>query len=220
MKLRTYVLIALSAIVLGIFGKILISPNQRSLAVQPYTLPEIIPLQGWEFEGSQTLESQDVNSLGDFVGREYRYIRDEVKLNIQARYIVDTDGDVQKFISQYMLPADSSRIDFNQFETHILQDIGTYARFIEGDTAYLTACINPYGGSTVTDREFKFNRNFYDIRHRLLPWVFGDVLKDERCLWTYLSMNITSEALTIIHQNLEETWLIWYGHWYKAFPSR
>ncbi|MEA5581253.1 hypothetical protein VB620_07860 [Nodularia harveyana UHCC-0300] len=57
------------------------------------------------------------------------------------------------------------------------------------------------------------NRYQYDLTsYRILPWLFGqDVLRDDRCLWTQLSMPLNGLPATDVYPILESVWLKNYG---------
>ncbi|MGA9380656.1 MAG: cyanoexosortase A system-associated protein [Phormidium sp.] len=181
----------------------------------PLEFPAIVPLQEWQSLPSFPL----VDSSGDRIpvflsGRRYQYIKNNLTLDIEMRYFVDTSGEVKDFIKTYGSISVSPLIRQKE-------EIGFYGLFTHQERAYLSACINPHGSSTVTARQFKQNRNLYDLQfNRLLPWLLGqENLKDERCLWTNLSIPLNHSSPEVAYQSLENVWFSWYRWWNPQFPK-
>jgi cyanosortase A-associated protein len=214
---RFALLVAISGAVLLVFAKTALHPSQPNSTLSTYTFPATVPLTGWQAVESRPVERSSLTPLNDRAGNRYRYTQQQIELEIEIRYIVGTDGDIKKFIAQYIKPAQP--LNQLQWETRQTQTGGSYALFVDQGNVYLSSCINPYGESTVTDREFKYNRNFYDIRYRLLPWLLGKSLKDERCLWTIASTPLQNTTPESLYPLLEQVWVEWNEWWRLHFPA-
>jgi cyanosortase A-associated protein len=216
-QIRFGLLVVVSGAALVVFVKTALYPNQPKSNFAAYDFPQTVPLTGWQALDSHSLSNPIPEQTNYRSGRQYRYTQQHVSLDIEIRYIVGTDGDIKAFIAQYIKPSKP----LNQLNWMMRQEegVGSYALFIDQGKAYLSSCINPYGGSTVTDREFKYNRNFHDIRHRLIPWLLGESLKDERCLWTIASTSLQNASSESSYSLLEKTWFEWNEWWHLHFPE-
>lgn len=153
-------------------------------------------------------------------GQSYRFLVDNQPIDIALRYAAGTEGDIPLFLKELI------NIEFkdDEFRQKIVRrdPIGYYAAFTYQDRAYLTACINPRGISTVTKEQFDDNASNHVMdRDVLIGWLLGQRdLRDRRCLWTLISTPLTSdrdrEAVT---QKLEKIWISWYEWWKPKFPQ-
>ncbi|NJP09052.1 MAG: cyanoexosortase A system-associated protein [Leptolyngbyaceae cyanobacterium RU_5_1] len=111
--------------------------------------------------------------------------------------------------------------------------VGHYGTVSGNGRAYLTACINPRGESTVTEQQFTQNRYTHDLRvDRIVPWILGrESLIDRRCLWTLMSTPLElstpktspkSELVSLdkgVYNDLETAWFSWHQGWQSNFPN-
>ncbi len=213
-NLRMPVLAVTLTGVLLVLGKLILYPAVTKRTVTPFVFPSAVPLPGWQPLPSHPLVAQTTKPAKYVSGRQYQYIQNDLPLNIEMRYVVDTDGDVKEFIKTYASIPSSPVLRQKE-------EIGFYGLFTYQGKAYLSTCINPYGNSTVTDRQFKQNRNTYDLQlNRLLPWLLGqENFKDERCLWAHLSTPLRHSSPEPAYQLLESTWFSWYQWWRPRFPK-
>ncbi|MFB2894428.1 cyanoexosortase A system-associated protein [Aerosakkonemataceae cyanobacterium BLCC-F50] len=212
--LRLIFLFTIFSTVLGVLVKSVLFPAPSKITT-PLGFPVTLPLQGWQLLQSSPL----VDSIGDRIpptisARHYQYVNNDLSLDIKMRYFVNTNGEVKDFIKSYESISVSSLIRQKE-------GIGFYALFTYKDRAYLSACINPYGSSTVTARQFQQNHNFDALQfNRLLPWLLSqENLKDERCLWAYLSVPLKQSSPEVAYQSLENVWFSWYKWWNSRFPK-
>jgi len=217
--LRVSLLAITFSSVLLVLGKLILYPTVASRRVTPFTFPASVPLPEWKFLASSSLDNQINTSAKEISGRYYRYIQKDFPLDIEMRYLIDTDGDVDAFIKKHA--GHSSSEPKNFVVLHQQKGIGFYSLFIQEKRAYLSACINPRGGSTVTGKQFRQNRNAYDLNfNRILLWLVGqDPLRDERCLWTLLSAPLQNSSAQDTYVILEKAWLSWYQWWSPRFPN-
>lgn len=197
-----------------VLGKIVLYPYASSRTVTSFVFPPAVPLSGWQSLPSNPLSDRSSKHPNYITGRQYQYTQKDLPLNVEMRYVVNTTGDVKDFLKTYTsIP--SSPILRQQ------EGIGFYGLFAYQGKAYLSSCVNPRGGSTVTDKQFKQNRNTYDLQlERLLPWFLGQKnLKDNRCLWVHLSIPLRDSSPDSAYQLLESAWSSWYQWWYPRFPK-
>ena len=202
-----------------VFAAIYLTASKRLL---PAYIPDTISLNGWQQISATSLKNQksDTATTPDFQqmlsSKQYRYVKNNQQLEIQMRYFVNTRGEPNPFLSQQTkIPVKDSQKNIKK-----LDRIGYYEMRIEEQQAYLTACINPRGGSTVTSIQFIHNRYTNDFTlSRVLPWVLGkEVLKDDRCIWAQLSTPLNGTTAMDAYQILESVWAANYSAWQSQFP--
>ena len=214
LDLRTLLLLMICSVLASIIVRFLFSPTGATRQVSAYTFPATVELPSWQFVESHplpqvflepTTETREVKPQRDFVlsGRAYRYQRGRFTMNIEMRYLIYSVGDLEQY---YEVLGRSPSEPLTNNLRHS-QEQGYYAVFKRGDVAYLTACINPRGGSTVTEEQYVYNRRMLDSRPEYwLPWLLGNhSMRDFRCLWTELSLttpNLDSHTFVM----LEDLW--------------
>ncbi|GAB4523364.1 MAG: hypothetical protein Tsb0014_00800 [Pleurocapsa sp.] len=218
-KPRIILLIGIAIATSLTLGQSLVQSDKQSVRVAKYNFPESITLSQWDLLFTKPVNPNLVKLpayiTGTYIsGKHYRYRQDEKHLEIEMRYLVDTDGDLKTFITSQT----------GELATALKEDGkgGFYSLYDDKNKAYLSACINPRGGSTVTSDRFKRNRLIYDTRiNRIVPWLVGkaDIL-DNRCLWAHLSLPLDRNTSTDeIYQMLETVWVDWYDWWRSHFPQ-
>ncbi len=222
-QLRVPLLILIFANVLFVFGKSILDPSIGKRKITPFVFPAAVPLPQWQLVSSQPLPNQTVERApyGELVlpGMHYRYVKNGLPLDVMMRYDISTAGEVKQLIEQNT----DIRFPLNQPQPveRQHQQLGIYGLFVRQQQAHLGACINPRGGSTFTSQQFDYNRVRYDFQfQRLLLWLFGqEGLRDNRCLWTLLSVPLSQSSPETAYATLEQTWFSWYNWWYSRFPK-
>lgn len=201
--------------VVFVLGKSLLFPSADNPTPVSFAFPTTVPLAQWQPVESSPIEVKEDSKLVS--GRLYRYQQDRLPLSIEMRYVTRTNGEVKKLIAQY-LNADTAAA---KLITRQQEGIGFYSIAATPDRAYLSSCINPRGGSTVTADQFRANRNTYDINlSRIVPWLLGQQeLRDHRCLWTVLSIPLENTSAEDAYPILETAWVSWYRWWQPRFPQ-
>lgn len=188
----------------------------------PLIFPEKI-----ELAQAKTTQSEAIVDTKNFPfkpkylsGQSYRFLVDNQPIDVALRYAVGTEGDIPIFLKELV------NIDLKDDELRqkiVRRDpIGYYAAFTYQDRAYLTACINPRGISTVTKEQFDDNASDRAMdRDVLISWLLGQRdLRDRRCLWTLISTPLTADSdHNAITQKLEKIWISWYEWWKPKFPQ-
>ena len=216
---RMALLVAIAIGIAFVLGKSLARPATRTPPIANFTFPAAVPLPQWQRLAGDAVDPHLVKPpayiSGKFVsGRRYRYLQNDVSLDIEMRYLVGTNGDLKGFVTErtgQLLPA---------LRQH--PERGFYSLFAHEGKAYLSACINSRGGSTVTSDRFNRNRSLYDVRlERILSWSIGEAeLHDRRCLWAHLSMPLSDDlSVDRAYRTLESVWFAWYDWWSAHFPT-
>ncbi len=183
------------------------------------TLPSSPALPHWELIAETPLDRKPVDYLQYVTGKRYTYRSRDQLLNIDMHYLANTDGNVAALLPDFMSPP----LAVATAPPRLLQQPGGgfYSLSTDRKYAYLSACINPRGGSTVTREQFAQNRKTYDLKvDRLLPWLLGRAdLRDWRCLLTQLSIATDSSAPEATYPVLETAWFDWQHWWRDRFPQ-
>ena len=218
-KSRTALLAAISIGIVFVAHKFLFDPVAQTPHIADFTFPEVVPLSPLQLLASDSVNPYLVKPpayiSGEFVsGKRYRYLHnDRVAIDIEMRYLTNTNGDLKSFIDN---PA-GTLLPTLQYHRRR----GLYSLFARQGKAYLSACINPRGGSTVTDNQFNRNRTIYDVSiEGIVLWLLGHAeLQDRRCLWAHLSVPLNDNfSIELAYQTLETVWFSWYDWWSVRFP--
>lgn len=215
-QLRVPLLAVICGSVLLAVGKIYIDPAPEKYSVNPSVLPENVQLPGWELEKTTQLPQQEIDAeLNMAVGRNYQYSQNNELVEIEMRYFYpETSANVNAYIKRYSIKSPS-------LEIRQRAGVGFYAVFTEEERAYLSACINPRGGSTVTMKQFFKNRYANDLQlGRLGAWLVSrESILDRRCLWAHLSVPLENNEPETAYEVLEKAWFSWYDQWSEKFPK-
>ena len=222
-KVRILLLAGIFGSVFFFLGRVILVPTAGKVQATTFVFPTVVPLPEWQLKNSRPLNSPIAENPNSLSGWHYQYSRNDLTLDIEMRYLVNTDGDVKSFIQNY------SSIPPSYNRSLVLRQqsgIGFYSLFADRQQAYLSTCINSRGGSTVTDMQFRQNRhtydNIYDMRFkdRLIPWLQGRVsIRDMRCVWAHLSIPLKNSSPENAYQTLEKAWFSWYKWWHPRFPQ-
>lgn len=221
-RLRILLLAVIFGSVFFFLGRTILVSTAGKVKVIPFDFPTAVPLIKWQLKNSRPLTPPVGESPSYLSGRQYQYIQNDLTLDIEMRYLVNTKGDVKSFIQTYS----SIPLSPNQLLLRQQSGIGFYSLFTYQQRAYLSSCINSGGGSTVTDTQFLQNRYMYDtiydmrFKERLIPWLQGRRgIRDVRCLWAHLSIPLSNSSPEGDYQTLEKVWFSWYQWWHPRFPQ-
>lgn len=217
---RTIFLVAIAIATALTLGKSIVHPKTISVLSNDYTFPESITLSQWQLLTSKPINSHSVKSpeyiLGNFItGKHYRYRQNKKQLDIEMRYLSDSNGDLKSFISDRT----------GELSSVLKQDRegGFYTVYTYKDKAYLSACINPHGFSTITSDQFKRNLMVHNTHPKqIVPWLLGQSeFRDKRCLWAHISMPLDDRTtVDKATQTIETVWFDWYKYWRSHYPAR
>jgi cyanosortase A-associated protein len=209
-----------TAAVLGnaLFG----NPQASVQKPTAFSFPLQVPLDGWQVLDSQALAAQVLWNGETARGWRYRYKSKTHTLNIELKYLTNIEYSQQDLPQMLGMFTQISSETIQQSTPRYDSNIGFYSLLTTPKTAYLSTCINPYGGSTITINQFQQNRLMHDIRFdRLLLWMIGKAkLIDNRCLWTMLSLPRDRAVPDTSSQMLEAVSVNWLRWWKSHFPKR
>ena len=207
-----------------VLGKVILDPNIGKRQLTPISFPQNVPLEGWQFQKSEpfisvTEESGQTIGKPFAKGKKYHYSQNNLPLKIQMIYELDSFGEYKLFLRNYSSIEASPSSE--QFFVTRQSGIGTYGMYVAQNRAYLIACMNSRGGSTLTRQEFNDNRERYDlVSDRTIPWLLGQRgLRDTRCLWNHFSIPLNKSSPKTAYSILEKAWISWYQWWIVRYPQ-
>jgi cyanosortase A-associated protein len=210
---RLALMAGLCLVSLGTIAKLMVSEPVRGesvreeIAAQTFPYPEQITLPSWQFK---TSEKAIVD--GQPPGQRYTVQKDDLTAQISAFNQPYSDGNISRLLVAYT-DAKPATVYIHPLEH---PKTGYFGAFVFENQAYISACLNPNGLSTVTEQQFVSNQYRYNLK--LLGWLAGQQdLTDSSCLWTLISApiapNSTPDEIAQIFQQLETLWVEWYGWW-------
>lgn len=220
---RQFLLLVLCGGMIAVFGNALFG-NPKASVREPaaaFSFPPQVPLDGWPMLDSQALADKVLWNGKVAPGWRYRYLSRTRPLTIELRYVSDMENSQQDLPKMLEMFTQIPPAVVEPATTRSQPGIGFYSLFEDRKMTYLSACVNPRGGSTVTGKQFRQNRFLHDVRFdRLLPWILGqDKLMDNRCLWMMLSLPRVQVAPDTRDQTLETAGVTWLRWWQAHFPA-
>ncbi len=188
----------------------------RKHEASAFVFPLTVPLSPWQQLESRPLASR-AKGVRYFSGQQYKYKQNDIPLEIEMRYVANSNGDVAIYTENFASFPPSLALA----NIHHQENLGFYSLFAYQNKAYLLSCINPRGEATMTHQQLKLNQRAYDLQlGRVLPWLLGtEPIRDNRCIWASLSVPIQDTSSTSAYQLLETVWISWYPLWTKNFPK-
>ncbi|MEM8831542.1 MAG: cyanoexosortase A system-associated protein [Cyanobacteria bacterium P01_G01_bin.19] len=218
-KMRTIFLVSTAIATFSVLGRSILFSEALTAKVKSYTFPSTIALPGWQLSFQQPVNPNLVKPpayiSGDFIaGTHYQYLQERKYLDIEMRYIANTNGDLKSFITSQT----------GELSSVLKQDLkrGFYSLYIHQDKAYLSACINPHGISTVTSDRFNRNLMIHNTHPKqIVPWLLGkSEFRNKRCLWAHLSTPVNDNfSADDAYATLEAGWHDWHDWWRANYPQ-
>lgn len=211
--------ISILAVTLGgvmlVAGKSIFFPNLGNRAAAEYNFPESVPLAEWQMVESLPLKIADTSQVK--AARKYRYKKNSLSLEVEMRYVLQTNGDVPSMMQGHTILKSSP----GKLAVATIPGMGFYGILQQQNRLYLSSCINPRGGATVDAEQFRYNRNTQDIRFdRLLFWLLGKgTIQDNRCLWAQMSVPLNKTTPEEASKVLQNAWVSWHRWWQPRFPQ-
>ncbi len=198
-----------------VLGKVILLPHLDKSKETAFVFPEKVPLPQWQLSATIALEQPTVEHPELIAHQHYRFIENDLTLDIEMRYLHNLyNADVNSLIHSYTNRPSSAIVRQRE-------GVGYYGLGVDKKRAYLSACINPRGGSTFTHIQFRRNRYLEDVRlERLVPVLQNqELLLDKRCLWAHFSVPLQNSSTDAAYQILEKAWFSWYQWWRPRFPK-
>lgn len=207
-----------------------IKPEAGNRTVNDFIFPNQVSLTAWNQIYSNSVSAKlqiTPQQKQDLIvsAKHYQYIQDNLTMDANISYVVNTRGNVNQLIETY---TNISQDILNQQQVKKHNDIGFYLLFYDrdldspskADRAYLSSCLNSQGTTTVTSQQFSESLNQVKITSSLLGnWLLGkESIRDRRCLWIHLSIPLQSEVSTT-YSILENTWINLVQYWIPNFPQ-
>jgi len=199
----------------------IIDPQAGRKSPTKFAFPDEIPLPGWSFVSSHKNDTKilSTDEEKDIIkdGKDYKFTHKNRSLDIDIFYLSNTRGNIQQLLKEYF------NIDEQTLKNIQIKQTNQnhYSLFAHQDRAYLSTCLNPFGYSTFTQRQFSQNLNSRQLNLRLVGnWLLGkDSIRDRRCLWTIMSIPNQQENPQVLNQTLEQAWDDYHQWWQKRFPD-
>lgn len=224
-SLRPFIGVTVGIALANIYGWL--NPMVGKREVQAFAFPPTYALPTGQFLESQPLDTRPVPDpeappedetaeILDVIqgGHEYRYGYQGTEVRAKLWYVVGTRGNVASFWVKQLGGENVSIKPFYQ------PGLGHYGLFEKDGQTYLTACLLPQGGSTVTGKQFLQASTQQAIQpRRLLPALIGQVpFRDQRCLWVLLSTPTDSKMPQQATRRLRTFWQLNAPQWQAQFP--
>ncbi len=196
-------------------SQLLVNPSLGRPVLRPYQFPPSLTFGTYQaqprFQARQLIGPKiaTAHSEGHYQSPPFE---------LDMRYFYDgatVNGDVVTYNQSYLPTAVSG-----SSEIRGKPETGLYQLFTYEGRAYLSACINPRGTSTVTAAQFLAHRQALDHGpQRFAAWVLNqEYWLDRRCLWSQISLPLSQDSLPTAYTRLEQVWLPWYAWWREHFP--
>jgi cyanosortase A-associated protein len=165
-----------------------------------FALSENPSLDDWQLANTEAISTKPQIAAGEeppsesvTIARRYQYTQGDRSLNVEMRYIPISYGQIVALIPAYTAIGSREFISDTAADLQESnQSIGAYNLFTYQNKAYLSACITPQGQTTADQVTFLANlKATQSLKANLLPWALGKKpLRDRRCLWTHMYMDL------------------------------
>ncbi|WP_299487915.1 cyanoexosortase A [Acaryochloris sp. IP29b_bin.137] len=177
---------------------------------QAFAFPRQVPLPSAQLVQSTSLPGQRRNAYSEILTQhQYQYQARGHRVQIQMSYVTGTMGDLGIFLANY--PLNGQRLKTQPNLQIRQQGANFYALYTHRNQAYLSACFDPGGLSTVEEGQFIQNWNSH-------LYLLGRDYIDDRCLWTHMSIPLNQQSSQQAFSILEENWVSWQKWWHNRVP--
>ncbi|MEM8640312.1 MAG: cyanoexosortase A system-associated protein [Cyanobacteria bacterium P01_G01_bin.54] len=191
--------------------------------LQVYEFPEQVALDSAQHQDSDRLKpvkKPEYEGSSYPAGQHYQYRVAGRPLDVEIRYVIKTQGGVDKFTREHPHFADAEEQNAEVVaQLRFDRETGHYALLNYNERTYLSACINPRGKTTASSEQYVQNQDLYDtVLGRTGTWLLGrERWRDNRCLWT-LMYTPTGANSQQSQARLEALWEEWAPYWQTNFP--
>jgi cyanosortase A-associated protein len=198
-----------------IAGKVIFIPTPYKPKATAFNFPQSVPLSQWQLSKTELLPKPKYLIPELVTQWRYQYTQksQNLPLDIQMYYVSGlTDAsEKMQYINKILSPP----------KLYKREGIGYYGLGVNEKRAFLVACINPRGNTTITAMQSLKNGFSYDVRpNRLMVALLGQApLLDKRCLFTYMSVPLENTSEGIAYQVLENAFFEWHKWWYTNYPA-
>jgi cyanosortase A-associated protein len=204
-----------------VFANIIFSPTLGKNSFAEYTLPQTLSLPNWQFLKSDDLPTSSPEALSgnDAIpsAKRYQFMQNNIALELESRYVVHTDGNLNRLLKRYQKVPTSS--DSSSIAVREKSGVGSYGISSSQGQSYLDACINQRPGSTFTQAQFMANQTNYRMHpQQIIALLWGkERLNDHRCLWVHLAVPLDKTAPKSTETLLEKAWFSLYPQLHTHF---
>lgn len=190
-------------------------------SLSEYILPQTVSVPSWQFLESHDLSksSPEALSRNDAIAsaKRYQLTQKNIILEVESRYVLHTDGNLNRLVARYQnLPVSSANL-FTAIREK--PGIGFYGISSSQEKSYLDACINRRRGSTFTQAQFIANQTRYRLDpQQMLALLWGkERLNDHRCLWIHVALPLDRTSPKSMEARLEKAWFSLYPQLHAHF---
>lgn len=179
---------------------------------QPFAFPQQVPMPSAQLLTSQIGKSQRRDAYSEIITQHrYQYQYQDQRLQIEMSYVTGTTGNLLLFLENYPIWGQT----LQPLPTPQIRQQGSnyYAVYTHGNRAFLSACLDPGGQSTVETGHFIRNWNSH-------WYLLGRDYVDDRCLWTHLSVALNQQSPQQAFSILEANWVSWQQWWQSRVPNQ
>jgi cyanosortase A-associated protein len=219
-RIRVLLLSVTCISTLVVFASVIFSPTLGKNSFAEYTLPQA--LSNWQFLKSNDLPTSSPEALSgnDAIpsAKRYQFMHNNIPLEMENRYVVHTDGNLNRLLKRYQKVPLSSNPSIAVREK---PGIGFYGISSAQEKSYLDACINQRPGSTFTQAQFMANQTNYRIHpQQMIALLWGqERLNDHRCLWVHLALPLDKTSPKSTDAMLEKAWFSLYPQLHAHFSE-
>lgn len=179
---------------------------------RPFAFPQQVPLQQATLTQSQSRPGQKSDAYSEIITQHhYQYQSQGQRLDIEMSYVTGTTGDLGLFLENY--PVLEQKLQPLPTPQIRQQGAHYYAVYTHKNRAFLSACLDPGGLSTVEVGHFIQNWNSH-------WYLLGRDYIDDRCLWTHLSIPLNQQSPQQAFTILEANWVSWQQWWQNRVPKQ
>jgi cyanosortase A-associated protein len=220
-RIRVLLLSVTAMSTLVVLANISFSPTLGKNSFAEYILPQTVTLQEWQFLKSNDLPKSTPEELSgnDAIpsAKRYQFIQNKLFLELESRYVVHTDGNLNRLIERHQKIPISSINPSTSIRKK--SGVGFYGLSSFQSQTYLDACINQRPGSTFTQAQFMANQTSYRMHpQQIIALLWGqERLNDHRCLWVHLAVPTDKTSPKSTEAMLEKAWFSLYPQMHAHF---
>lgn len=198
-----------------IAGKVIFIPTPYKPKATVFNFPQSVPLSQWQLSKTESLPKPK-DLIPELVTQwRYQYTQNSqnLPLNIEMHYLSGLTDASEKMQYIYKILSPPT--------LHERKGVGYYGLGVNEKRAFLIACINPQGNTTITAMQSLKNGFYHDVRpDSLMVSLLGQApLLDKRCMFTHMSVSLEKTSKETAYQVLENAFFDWHKWWYSNFPK-
>jgi cyanosortase A-associated protein len=193
---------------------------------RPFAFPAQVPVAGWRLSQVEPLEHPEKYRADILASQRYLYhpAHGGQPLTVESRYYVarKVPTITTELANAFMFKKDylGTKLPFTISTTEFSPG-NFYDLFQHQQRAYLSACIDPRGGSSINTGQIRQRQlGQGQAWQRWATWLTSPaLLVDERCIWTQVSLPYTGSDPQPAYRELGRFWAQWHPWWQQNYPK-